>query len=124
MVRQYRHGADMITMEFPAGLVERGEEPRDAALRELREETGYRAERLVPLGELRPNPSFMTNRCFTFLAEGLRPAGGSTPDALESLDSLVLPVGEVKARMGTGELVNALTMVALQSFLRFRADGP
>ena len=123
MVRQYRHGADMITTEFPAGLVDPGEDPRNAALRELREETGYHANHLVLLGELRPNPAFMTNRCFTFLAEDLESAGALEPDSLECLDSLVLPVADVETRMGTGELVNALTMVALQSFQRFRAGA-
>ena len=47
MEQQFRHGSDSITLEFPAGLVERGESPRDAGLRELFEETGFRT-RLVP----------------------------------------------------------------------------
>jgi 8-oxo-dGTP pyrophosphatase MutT (NUDIX family) len=123
MVRQYRHGADMITTEFPSGLVEPGEDPRDAALRELREETGYHAEDLVLLGELRPNPAFMTNRCFTFLAERLAPGGAPAPDALESLETAELPVVEVEKHMGTGEFVNALTMVALQLLQRYRAGA-
>jgi 8-oxo-dGTP pyrophosphatase MutT (NUDIX family) len=123
MVRQYRHGADMITTEFPAGLVEPGENPRNAALRELREETGYRAQRLALLGELRPNPAFMTNRCFVFLAEDIQLEGGSAPDANEYLDACMLPVHEVETRMGTGEFVNALSMVALQSFHRLRAGA-
>ena len=121
MVRQYRHGAEMITTEFPAGLVERGEDPEAAARRELTEETGFRAGRLTLLGELRPNPAFMTNRCFTYLAEDLQPAGGPALDDLEALESLSLPVAEVEERAGRGEIVNALTVVALLSYQRHRA---
>jgi ADP-ribose pyrophosphatase len=124
MVRQYRHGANLITTEFPAGLVERGEDPAAAAGRELAEETGYRAGRLTLIGELRPNPAFMNNRCFTFLAEDLQPAGGTALDDLEALESLSLPIAEVEQGAGRGELVNALTLVALMSYQRHRAGHP
>ena len=123
MVRQYRHGADMITTEFPSGLVEQDEDPADAAVRELREETGHRASRLVPLGALRPNPAFMTNRSFTFAAEGLENDGAQSLDELESLDALTIPVDEVYAQAGRGELVNAMTIVALAEYRNFRERG-
>jgi|SRR5271157_1241624 8-oxo-dGTP pyrophosphatase MutT (NUDIX family) len=122
MVRQYRQGAEQITTEFPAGLVEEGESPAAAAARELREETGYAAGRLTQIGDLRPNPAFMTNRCYTFLAEDLAPAGSPALDELESLESLALPVAEMEARAGRGELVNALTLVALFSYRRYLAE--
>ena len=65
----------------------------------------------------------MTNRCFTFLAEELAPAGPPVPDALEYLDAEEISVRDVEAAMGTGELVNAFTVMALQSFQRFRAGA-
>jgi ADP-ribose pyrophosphatase len=119
MVRQYRHGAELITTEFPAGLVEKGEDPAAAAARELLEETGHRAGRLTLIGDLHPNPAFMNNRCFTFLAEDLEPAGPQALDELETVDFMSLPVSEVQARAGRGELVNALTLVALRSWERY-----
>jgi 8-oxo-dGTP pyrophosphatase MutT (NUDIX family) len=122
MVRQYRHGAEMMTTEFPAGLVEEGEDPAAAAARELLEETGYGAGRLSPLGVLRPNPAFMSNRCFTFLAEDLQRSGGrQSLDELESVEPLVLPMSVVEERMGRGEFVNALTVTALDALRRHRA---
>jgi ADP-ribose diphosphatase len=123
MVRQYRHGLGAITTEFPAGLVEPGEDPRKAAERELREETGYRASRVTLLGRVSPNPAFMTNWCSTFLAQGLERVGEKDLDALEDLDALMVPVREVQAGMGKGELVNSLVMVAFLWYTRARANG-
>ncbi len=124
MVRQYRHGAELITTEFPAGMVERGEDPAAAAARELLEETGHRAGRLALISELRPNPAFMTNRCFTFLAEDLARVSALSLDELESLDPVELSESELDARAGRGELVNAMTMVALMAWHRHGAAPP
>ncbi len=123
MVRQYRHGAAMITTEFPAGAVEQGEDPADAASRELREETGYRAGKLTLLGRVQPNPAFMGNWCHTWLAEDLSLEGEARPDAMESLEALTVPVAEVNARMGTGEYVNSLAVVALSLYNRHLAGA-
>ena len=122
MVRQYRHGADLITTEFPAGLVEKGEAPSAAAERELREETGCRAGRLTLISELRPNPAFMTNRCFTYLAEDLVRESPLSLDELELLEPVTLTVEETDSRMGGGELVNSMTAVALMAYHRHLAE--
>ena len=113
MVRQYRHGADLVTTEFPAGLVEPGEDPANAARRELMEETGHRAGRMTLLGRVSPNPAFMNNWCSTYLAEDLVPAGGPTLDELEELSTVSLSVREVEEGIGQGELVNSMVLVAL-----------
>jgi 8-oxo-dGTP pyrophosphatase MutT (NUDIX family) len=116
MVRQFRHGASLITTEFPAGIVERGEEPRAAAERELLEETGYRAARMTLLGKVLPNPAFMGNWCYTFLAEGLAPGAGAGTDAMEVLEAVAIPVSDVEGLMGSGEYVNSLALVALSLY--------
>jgi 8-oxo-dGTP pyrophosphatase MutT (NUDIX family) len=123
MVRQYRHGAELITTEFPAGLVEPGEDPLRAAARELEEETGYRAGRMTPLGRICPNPAFMNNWCSTFLAEDLAHVGDSALDETEVVDVLQIPARALRESIGTGELVNALTMVALMWYERAHAAG-
>ncbi len=61
MVKQYRHGSDSITLEFPAGMVDPGEDAKETAKRELLEETGYTSQSIVLVGKVNPNPAFMTN---------------------------------------------------------------
>jgi ADP-ribose pyrophosphatase len=118
MVRQFRHGSGTITTEVPAGIVERGEDPRAAAARELLEETGFRAGRLSLLGKVQPNPALMGNWCHTYLAEDLAPAEGSHADPMELLEAIAVPVAEVDKRMGTGEYVNSLAVLALGLYHR------
>jgi ADP-ribose pyrophosphatase len=120
MVRQYRHGAGLVTTEFPAGLVETGEDPSAAAARELEEETGYRAGRLSLLSRVSPNPAFMNNWCSTYLAEDLVRVGGLALDDTEHLEPLTVTREELARGIGTGELVNSLTVMAFLLWERSR----
>jgi 8-oxo-dGTP pyrophosphatase MutT (NUDIX family) len=123
MVRQYRQGLARTTVEFPAGLVEAGEESARAALRELEEETGRRAASLTPIGRVAPNPAFMSNWCSTFCAEDLGPAGAVRPDELERLQIVEVEPAELADKIGTGEFVNSMTVVAWCWYLRYRREG-
>jgi 8-oxo-dGTP pyrophosphatase MutT (NUDIX family) len=118
MVRQYRHGAAQVTTEFPAGIVNRGETPREAAERELAEETGRTAGRVTLLGKVAPNPAFMNNWCHTYLAEDLSAPGEKSLDHLENLETVEVPLRDVEKGVGSGELVNSLVMVALFWYIR------
>ncbi len=90
LVRQYRHAAGDWLEEIPAGRLERGEEPLEAARRELEEETGLCAESWRLLAAPYPAPGFCSERLHLFLAEGLRPAGldRRTPDEDEELETV------------------------------------
>jgi ADP-ribose pyrophosphatase len=82
LVRQFRPAVEQITLELPCGHVDEGETPAQAAARELREETGFIAKELVPLGSLSPDTGRLGNKLWCFFAPGVTPAKeGFTPPA-------------------------------------------
>ncbi len=118
LVRQWRHGAGMLTTEFPGGVIDRGEEPEAAAGRELSEETGYMAGRLTLLGKCNPNPALFNSRFYCFLAEELTPTGVQHLDRDELLDVKLVPISEVIADFGSEEYSHAFMGTALAFYLR------
>ena len=119
MVRQFRHGSGEITVEFPAGAVNPGEDPAAAAARELLEETGYLASELFDVGSVNPNPAFMTNLTHTFVARGLEKVAGQNLDIHERVEFAPVPEKEVTNKMGIGEYGNGVMMISLGFYLRW-----
>ncbi len=119
MVRQFRHGSGTITMEFPAGLVDSGEKPEKAAKRELLEETGYSAEEFMLIGSANPDPAFMNNSSYTYFAVNPVKSGGQSLDENELIDVQIVPVKEFEKNMGTGEFINAITILAYTWYKKF-----
>ncbi len=120
LIRQYRHGIRQITLEIPGGLVEEGDSPEQAAGRELLEETGYRAPELRSLGYVHPNPAIQNNRCYSFLALGVQPAGAQQQDEKEDIEVLLRPLAEIPALIRGGAITHALVLAA---FYRLFVEG-
>ena len=112
LVEQYRYGADRLSVEFPAGAVDPGEELEGAARRELLEETGYAAERLQYLGALAAEPSRSTSRGHFFVAAGARRVAEPAAEETEDLRVLLLPAAEVLQMADDGRFVHGLHAAA------------
>ncbi len=113
MVRQYRYACGRPVLEIPAGKIDCGEtDPISAAVRELKEETGYTAENILHLGDVNPSCAYSEEVIHLYLMTGLNP-GEQCPDEDEALDVIEIPFDEVYEMGVRGELVDAKTLAAL-----------
>ena len=119
LVRQFRHGTQRVGLEFPAGAVDSDESERDAAARELLEETGYEAAELVELGSVSPNPAFMANKTYTYFARGLTKIDGQNLDEHEILDVQMLYEIELGRSIGLAPFDSAITIQAWFFYLKW-----
>lgn len=122
LIRQHRPIVGAEIWELPAGTIEPGESPEAGAHRELREEAGYEAGRLDPLGEALADPGLTDERIFLFVARDLRPVARGL-DADEFIEVVPVPIGEAHRMADAGEILDAGTLVALFRF-RARAESP
>ena len=108
MVDQYRHGAARTSRELPAGVIDAGESPLEAAKRELLEETGYVADSWEPLVEVNTEPSRHTSRAIFLFASGARRVAEPNPDASENIEVVTLSVAELLEAATGGLMIHGL----------------
>jgi len=118
MVWQWRAGTREMSLEFPGGVFEPGENPQEAAAREMQEETGYKPGKIKKIGEFSPNPAIMSNRVHFFLAEDLTDTGRQSLDADEYVEVALVDVDEVCRGMGGAPYVHALMGSALALYFK------
>lgn len=117
LVEQFRHGSGRFELEIVGGDTEAGEDPKEAAIRELREETGYLlspSSKVELIGTTKPNPAFLNNTCFTYLiTDVVLDPGGQQFDEFERIKVYLVSYDELIELTRNGTIDHALVLVAI-----------
>lgn len=112
LIRQYRHPADQVLIEIPAGRLEPGEDPELAARRELEEETGWKAGTIQFVTKFYALPGYSREVLYCYVAADLTPSRQNL-DHDEEIDTLRVPLSEAVKMVERGEIQDAKTMMTL-----------
>ena len=112
LVKQYRKPIERDILEIPAGKIDPGEEPIETARRELREETGYSAEKMELIYKMYPALGYSDELIYIYQAEGLM-AGETEFDEDENIELIEMPIQDAFAMLEAGEIEDGKTIIGL-----------
>ncbi|MCB0665434.1 MAG: NUDIX hydrolase [Saprospiraceae bacterium] len=119
LVEQFRFGVNRSIVELPAGLIDEGETPLQAAERELMEETGYSSQDWHLLGKSYVNPAYVNNACYHYLALDAKYEGKTNPDEYEDLRVHLSRISGLDKLNEANLLVDAIGHAAISALGRF-----
>ena len=122
MVNQYRIAVDKIYLEAPAGKIEPGEAPDECVAREIREETGYVASSIEPVGTAAATPGYCSEIIYLYIATGLEYVG-TDPDSGEFISVHKVPLKELVDMADKGQIEDAKTQVLIYKAARRLLSG-
>jgi len=112
LVKQFRVGTKDFSLEIPGGMLDEGDSPAGAAVRELLEETGYGGEEPLLLGWVHPNPALHTNRCYTYLIKNVSYRTSPRQDSTEDIEVLSVPLTDIPQLIREEKITHALVVAA------------
>lgn len=112
-VKQHRLGKNIVTLEVPAGVIDKNEKPEDAARRELEEETGFVPEKIVHLKSISVNPAIQNNNCHFYLALGCKKLKETNFDPSEEIEIKFYDIKEIDNIILSNIVDNSLSYLAL-----------
>jgi len=119
-VKQFRHGLNELTIEVPGGLIDNGETPIEAAMRECKEETGYISDEVPELiGISKPNPAFQNNTCYHYLWRSCNPDMMQNLDEHEDIEVMLLEIDEFFHKIKSGDINHSLVINAAFHLLNY-----
>lgn len=113
LVRQFRYPYEKIMLEIPAGKIDHGPEGHlTCGIRELREETGFTADRMIYMGEMYPSPGFLTEVLHLYCALDLH-SGTCDPDEDEFVETVSMPFAQLEEQIASGQICDGKTIAAV-----------
>ncbi len=122
IVNQFRFGSKRTSWEFSGGIVEKGESPVDAAVRELAEETGYTCRNAKLLASYSPNPALHENSAHFVVAEGCEKTSETHWDANEEIETKLVRVSELYPMVKSGEIYHSIAINCVFSLEKYLAE--
>ncbi len=123
VIKSYRHIVDSIQIEVPSGYIDEGESAKQAAIRELKEETGYSAKEVVSIGTYTSDYTMFEQTGNLFIGYDLVKDHGQSLGLMEQIDVVIMKINEIKQLLLKGVILNAASIVALYRALDFHKNN-
>lgn len=112
MVNQYRFGSEKASLEIPGGMADFGEDPKEAAIRELKEETGFEGNKVIEIGRVESNPAIMSNHTYTYLVLDCEKSSDQNLDGTEDIEIIFKKIDDIPSLIKNREIEHALVISA------------
>ena len=122
VIKSYRHLVDSIQIEIPSGYIDEGESAKQAAVRELQEETGYSAKDVIAIGTYTLDYTMFEQKGNLFIAYGLVKEHKQSLGMMEQIDVTIMKIKEIKQLLLEGKILNAASIVAFYRAMHFHND--